>query len=113
MLVPSPPACQECELCSVPIRDTQVSALEVAWNQDAGKGGSVYRSPANSGATLRKNPRVILGTKEILLPLVGSDNPFWPWSALPSTERNDLATWSSRDYYIHFMDRKLSPREVK
>lgn len=75
MLVPSPPACQECELCSVPSRDTQVSAREVAWNQDAGKGGSVYRSPANSGATLRKNPRVILGTKEILLPLVGSDNP--------------------------------------
>lgn len=87
-----------CALVSVR-REAQVSALGVAWNHDAGKAEVLI----GLLRTLRKDPGPILGRKEILPMLTGSDKLFLTVECFTINRNSDLVRWLSRDYYFHFM----------
>lgn len=78
VLGPSPPACQECELWSVSAQQGH-PGLGSGSHVDPGcwKGWKCFPVSCQLRChSEEKNPRVILGTKEILLPSAGSDSPF-------------------------------------
>lgn len=99
VLPPRPSTCQVCELWSVSVGRPTSQLWELRGTTMLEKA----EVPIGLLRSLRKTPGLILGRKEILPMLTGSDKLFLTVECSTINRNSDLVRWLSRDYYFHFM----------